>query len=108
MRRSRKNSNWVIYLIIIVIVVGIVVSRIVMNGGSTNKYKKYVSSFEKAINEYCENDLYEDSVKISFEDLKNLLISKGYLDEYENSSVLLSADDINIEKNGNDVSFYNL
>lgn len=106
MRRS-KSGNKVVYIIIAVIVVGILVGKFFTGGGSEKKYTKYVKEFEDAIYEYCENDLNSNSEVISFEDLKDVLISKDYVKKFDDPSVLLSADDILITKKDGEISFYN-
>ena len=106
MRRSKSN-NKVVYIIIAVIVVGIIAGKFFIGGGSEKKYTKYVKEFEDAIYEYCENDLNSNSESISFDELKNLLLSKDYVKEFEDPSVLLSADDIQITKKDGEISFYN-
>ena len=106
MRRSKKSSG-VIYIIIAVIVIGIIVGKFLISGNSEKKYMKYVESFEKGIYEYCNNDLSSDTTVISFDELKELLIGRGYVNEYDDPSVLLLGDDINISRVNGEVSFYN-
>ena len=107
MRRSRKNNNKVIYIIIAVIVIGFLAGKFLISGKEDKKYIKYVASFEEGIYKYCENDLNTDSVTIPFQELYNILLSRGYVEEYENQSVLLSADDVVITKVNGDISFFN-
>ena len=106
--RKKNNNGKIIGVIIAVIVVFIVIGKLFISNNSTSKYMKYVSEFEKGINEYIEKDVSSgQEFIIAFDDLKQILIDKKYINDYSKSSVLLSADPITISNKDNVICFYN-
>ena len=109
MRRREKNKSSIIFIIIIVIIVFAIACKFFMNRRGDSQYKKYVSDFSSAIEQYGNNELENGfgPQAFSYNELKNILISKGYFIEFENSSVSISGDDITISKSDNVLNYYN-
>ena len=109
MRRRKSKKNGMVYFIVFILIAFLVACKLLMGGRGEEQYKKYVSDFSSAVEQYGKNDLENGfgPQSISYNELKNILISKGYFIEFDNQSVTITGDDITISKSDNTLSFYN-
>lgn len=109
MRKRSNSKSGIIYIIVIVLLIMVIVGKFLMSNRGEEQYKKYVNDFSSAIEQYGKNDLENGfgPQSFSYNDLKQILISKGYFIEFDNQSVSISGDDITISKSDNTLSFYN-
>ena len=109
MRRRRENKSGLLFVIVFVLVAVIVVGKFFVKDREAEQYKKYVKDFSAAIEQYGVNDLEEGfgPQSFSYNDLKNILVSKGYFIEFDNQSVKISGNDITISKSDNKLNYYN-
>lgn len=107
MRRSTDYTKIVIVAIVVVVAIGFIFMKVLSND-STKDFKNYVAKYQEAIESYSTKDLPESYNKIyTYDELTNILKLNGYLDEFSDSSVVISGDNITLSKENNKVSYYN-
>lgn len=108
MRKKKDPMAKAVTFIIISIVVVLVVLKMFVGKGGTDEYKKYVKDFGDAVNKYAEQDILEgESFIYTYDELKEILVSKGLLKELKDSGLKITSDSITVFKDNNIVSFYN-
>ena len=110
MRRRNNNSmSKIVFIVIGVIVLFIIAAKIFMGGSSNNEYTKYVVKFASALEEYADKELPANYSPVIYEydEIKEKLISAGYLQEFGNTEVTVTSNPITISKENYDVVFYN-
>lgn len=110
---SRRNdSAKVVYLIVFGIIGVIIIGYIYINYISASKYKiytNYVLEYSKAIETYSDKELGQNVpvTNYSYEELTNILKASGYLSDFKDSSVSISAEPIVLSKQDWKISYYN-
>lgn len=107
MRRNNNSMSKIIIIIIIVIILLVIVLRCFVGKGNNKDYINYVSTFEKAIVDYSSENMEDGSMIYTYDSLKDILLSAGLINEYKDSKVIITGNDIIISKSGSDISFYN-
>lgn len=108
MRRNNNLSISKIALIIIILIIAFVFLMKVLNKGDNKKYISYVNDYTVALEKYINNDIIGDiETTFTFDQINNILISKGYISKYDEEDVNVSSDNIVIKKNGSNTEFYN-
>lgn len=106
--RKKDNGFLILVGIVLLVICGIFVYKFLTNN-ETKAYQNYVKEMEDAILEYCDNEMAADfdSVVYSYDELKNILISKGHIKEFSDSSVIVTAEPITFSKSNGQISLYN-
>ena len=112
MRRRRNNSDnskFIWFLIIGIVIVVIVIGKFLIGDNSINVYKEYVKKYEEAVLKYAGEELEQNhqTTTYQYSDFTDLLVSKGYLEKWEDSNVILEAEPIILEKKDGNTYFYN-
>lgn len=108
MRRQNSHFGGVLFAVIAVIVLTVLIVIYASKNNFTKEYANYVKTYEDAFLEYANKDLPSDySIVYDYDELTDVLISKGYLTKFSDSSVEISSNPITFEKTNNKVSFYN-
>ena len=109
MRRQNSSFGKVVFAIIVVVVLAVVVFKLAGKNSMTESYRQYVNDFEEALIEYSEKELGQELSQILYEydELESLLINKGYLEEFEDSNIVISADPVTISKTNFVTTYYN-
>ena len=107
MRRNKISMSKIVLLIIVFLVGFVLAIKLLFKNGNKD-YINYVNEYESAIGKYIATDIIDGTeVTYNFEELNDILISKGYINKYSDNSVAVSADNILIKKNGNNMEYYN-
>lgn len=109
MRRQNSSFGKVVFGIIVVVVLAVLVFKLAGKNSMTESYRQYVSDFEEALTEYSDKELGSELSQILYEydELESLLINKGYLEEFEDSNIVISADPVTISKTNFVTTYYN-
>lgn len=108
MRRQNSHFGGVLFAVIAVVVLTILIVIYASKNNFTKEYANYVKTYEDAFLEYANKDLPSDySIVYDYDELTDVLISKGYLTKFSDNSVEISSNPITFEKTNNKVSFYN-
>ena len=105
MRRKSGVGKYIFIGIVIVVICLFLVKTII--NSSNKKYTNYVKKYEDAVISYSEKELHESNKTYSFNEMTKILIDNGYLKEFEDTSVLLSGEEINIQISSYGVSVHN-
>lgn len=107
MRRKGISFSTITIIIIVASVVFFLGVKVLRMDGDEKKYMEYVSKVQDAISVYSQKFLDNGEHKLVFENLKRELISNQFLPEFDDASVVISADDIILKKENNDLEYYN-
>lgn len=93
---------------VIVVIVGCFLFMKIINKDSTKDFLTYVETYQNAIEDYAHNDLPTTYSNVySYDELTSVLKSLNYLEDYSDSSVIVSGNAITLLKDSNGVSYYN-
>lgn len=109
---SRRKESKAVYYIVFGIIAIILVGYIFINYISKNKYKMYtdyVLEYSKAIEEYSDKELGQNLsvTNYAYSDMTNILKNSGYLNDFKDSSVMITSEPIVLSKQDWKTSYYN-
>lgn len=109
MRRQNSSFGKVVFAIIVVVVLAVLVFKLAGKNSMTESYRQYVNDFEEALTEYSDKELGSELSQVLYEydELESLLINKGYLEAFEDSNIVISADPVTISKTNFITTYYN-
>ena len=109
MRRQNSKFGKVVLAVIVVVILCIAVFKIASKNEFTKEYVEYVKLYEEAVYSYADRDLPKDypAIIIDYDELTNELVKRGYIDEFDDKSVEISAYPITLSKSDYKITFYN-